>query len=106
MILLFTRFCTPLLTSKYEFNVRVVFFTDSPVTERYSFVSSDTDDCATNPCQNGGTCIDGEASHNCTCRTGFTGANCENSKNFDFCFCCFLLIIFNVLSIIWRVSKE
>ena len=45
------------------------------------FVFSDIDDCAPNPCQNGGTCMDGVASYNCTCRTGFNGSKCQNSKN-------------------------
>ena len=35
------------------------------------------DDCAPNPCQNGGTCTDGANSYTCTCAAGFTGANCE-----------------------------
>ena len=35
------------------------------------------DDCAPNPCQNGGSCVDGVASYTCTCAGGFTGVNCE-----------------------------
>ena len=35
------------------------------------------DECASNPCQNGGTCTDGENSYTCTCLEGFYGSNCE-----------------------------
>ena len=38
------------------------------------------DDCTPNPCENGGTCIDGVASYKCTCVAGFTGHNCFTSK--------------------------
>ena len=41
------------------------------------------DDCASSPCQNGGTCQDGINSHTCTCAPGFDGDNCEN--NIDDC---------------------
>ena len=43
-------------------------------------ISADTDDCATNPCENGGTCVDGVNSHTCTCVEGYEGSNCETSK--------------------------
>ncbi len=35
------------------------------------------DDCAPNPCQNGGTCTDGVNSYTCACPAGWTGTNCE-----------------------------
>ncbi|XP_031559899.1 neurogenic locus Notch protein-like isoform X3 [Actinia tenebrosa] len=35
------------------------------------------DDCASNPCQNGGSCHDQVNSYRCTCATGFTGAECQ-----------------------------
>ncbi|HVV82388.1 MAG TPA: DNRLRE domain-containing protein [Kofleriaceae bacterium] len=40
-------------------------------------------DCASNPCQNGGTCTDGANSYTCSCPAGFTGANCQT--NIDDC---------------------
>ncbi len=39
--------------------------------------------CAPNPCQNGGTCVDGGASYSCTCVVGFEGTRCET--NVDDC---------------------
>ena len=36
------------------------------------------DDCATNPCANGGTCNDGVNGFTCTCVNGFTGATCTD----------------------------
>ena len=37
----------------------------------------DTDDCALNPCQNGGSCVDGVDSFTCFCDAGFEGVNCQ-----------------------------
>ncbi|MDI1432520.1 FG-GAP-like repeat-containing protein [Polyangium sorediatum] len=44
---------------------------------------TNVDDCAPNPCQNGGTCTDGVDSYTCQCAPGFTGTNCET--NVDGC---------------------
>ena len=41
------------------------------------YSSSDIDECASSPCQNGGTCIDGINSHTCNCVPGHAGDNCE-----------------------------
>ncbi|CAH1255193.1 JAG1 [Branchiostoma lanceolatum] len=37
----------------------------------------DTDDCQSDPCQNGGTCVDGLDSYSCNCTNGFSGDTCE-----------------------------
>lgn len=37
----------------------------------------DIDDCASNPCFTGSTCIDGIAEYKCICINGMTGKNCE-----------------------------
>ena len=40
-----------------------------------------TDDCASSPCQNGATCVDGVFSYICTCPSGWTGKNCDTDIN-------------------------
>ncbi|KAI8512834.1 hypothetical protein Bbelb_094730 [Branchiostoma belcheri] len=47
-------------------------------------IGLDIDECASNPCQNGGTCQDGVNSYSCRCPTGFLGDNCE-SDYLDWC---------------------
>lgn len=39
------------------------------------------DDCAVNPCQNGGTCIDFVSDYKCYCNPGFIGTHCEENVN-------------------------
>ena len=39
----------------------------------------DIDDCLENPCNNNGTCLDGIASYDCVCPSGFSGIDCEIS---------------------------
>ena len=40
----------------------------------------DIDECASNPCENGGSCSDGIDSYTCDCLDGYDGADCENGK--------------------------
>lgn len=44
---------------------------------------ADTDPCASDPCQNAGTCSNVDSgdgfTYNCTCPEFYTGTNCENS---------------------------
>ena len=35
------------------------------------------DDCASDPCKNGGQCVDGVAEYECRCKPGFQGFTCE-----------------------------
>ena len=35
--------------------------------------------CISNPCLNGGTCLNGINSYTCTCPPGYTGSNCGDS---------------------------
>ena len=41
----------------------------------------DIGECASDPCQNGGTCIDEINAFTCMCMRGYTGDICETSKN-------------------------
>lgn len=41
----------------------------------------DIDDCQSNPCQNGGTCIDEVNSFVCLCLPSYGGATCEKGNN-------------------------
>ena len=40
----------------------------------------DVNECLNNPCKNGGTCYNNEASYHCVCPTGWTGQNCKIGK--------------------------
>ena len=40
----------------------------------------DIDECASSPCQNGGSCTDVVNGHTCICVDGYDGPNCENGK--------------------------
>lgn len=44
------------------------------------FPFTDINDCESNPCKNGGTCIDGVNSYKCICSGGWEGAYCETSE--------------------------
>ncbi|CAH1790488.1 unnamed protein product, partial [Owenia fusiformis] len=37
----------------------------------------DIDECSSNPCQNGGSCVDRFDGYHCTCAPGYWGANCD-----------------------------
>ncbi|XP_028622210.1 coagulation factor VII isoform X2 [Grammomys surdaster] len=50
-------------------------------TKQFWTVYSDGDQCASNPCQNGGTCQDHLKSYVCFCLLDFEGRNCEKNKN-------------------------
>ncbi len=40
----------------------------------------DINECASNPCQNGGVCVDGINRFTCNCPVGYTGLFCEIGK--------------------------
>ena len=48
-------------------------FTDNQI----HVLHTDIDECASNPCQNGGTCADVVNGYDCSCKPGYTGADCE-----------------------------
>ncbi len=37
-------------------------------------------ECQSQPCQNGATCVDQNNGYTCTCTAGWTGLHCENGK--------------------------
>lgn len=43
-----------------------------------SMCQTSIDDCASNPCTHGGTCVDGIQSYECVCAFGFIGTHCES----------------------------
>ena len=40
-------------------------------------ILSDIDDCADQPCQNGGNCTDAVNGYTCNCVSGYSGKNCS-----------------------------
>lgn len=53
--------------------------------EIHSITISGVDECGSNPCQHGGTCIDEHLSYTCTCVDGYTGTVCETGEHFYWC---------------------
>ena len=53
-------------------------------------LASDIDECANNPCQNGGICTNQEATFVCRCQLGWTDKLCDKSKvtSYGFFFVC------------------
>ena len=42
--------------------------------------TSDVNECDSNPCRNGGTCVDAMSKYTCSCKTGFSGTHCEHGR--------------------------
>ena len=45
---------------------------------------ADQDECLSNPCRNGGQCIDLINGYRCECGTNYSGKNCERGKRNNF----------------------
>ena len=45
--------------------------------------SIDVDECASGPCQNGGTCVDQVNGYQCQCAPGYTDLQCQTGKGTD-----------------------
>ena len=45
---------------------------------------SDFDECGSNPCQNGGTCVDGLNQYTCSCQAGYTGTSCQTGQTVSY----------------------
>ena len=41
---------------------------------------TDIDECASQPCQNNGQCVDGINRYSCTCEPGYTDTHCETGR--------------------------
>lgn len=39
---------------------------------------TDVSECASNPCQNGGTCAEGVNQYKCTCPQNWSGSHCQH----------------------------
>ena len=46
--------------------------------ENKPFVAVDIDECTSQPCQNGGTCVDGVNSFFCKCSNALSGPFCQS----------------------------
>lgn len=45
----------------------------------FSILPLDINECASHPCKNGGSCLDGINAYKCTCTAGYAGKSCETS---------------------------
>lgn len=45
------------------------------------FLFSVVDTCVSQPCMNGGTCVNTKESYRCDCAPGYNGVNCEKELN-------------------------
>ena len=44
----------------------------------FSYLSANINECASNPCENGATCIDEINGFTCECSPGYSGTVCES----------------------------
>ena len=42
---------------------------------------TETNECASSPCLNGGSCVDGDNEYACNCKQGFSGKDCQLSSS-------------------------
>ena len=45
---------------------------------------TDMDECSSNPCFNGGTCVDQVNGYVCNCQSGYGGTRCQTSEHFAY----------------------
>ena len=50
------------------------------ILDKIEILSAFIDECASSPCQNGGTCVDDINSYSCNCDVGYEGTNCETGN--------------------------
>ena len=64
---LFNRYVIEHIDSKEEANFAQLAYLDS----------ADIDECANNPCQNNGVCLNLDNGYECVCVAGYSGWNCS-----------------------------
>ena len=47
-----------------------------------SLLPTDIDECSSNPCRNGGLCVDLINSYQCVCQPGYNGINCKIGEHY------------------------
>uniref|UniRef100_A0A3Q2DSS2 Neurocan core protein n=1 Tax=Cyprinodon variegatus TaxID=28743 RepID=A0A3Q2DSS2_CYPVA len=70
--------CLTLISCNMKYICGSVYYDSPPVF--LSMFPADIDDCQSNPCQNGGTCIDEINSFVCLCLPSYGGATCEKGN--------------------------
>ena len=59
-----------------------------------NIIIADTDECASNPCQNGATCEDGVNSWSCDCVEGYIGDTCSIGTSSILCVFVFVCLFY------------
>ena len=68
---IYSVYSVPMLfDSFYAFHMCFLF-------TKINFVFQDIDECASNPCSEDATCVDGINYYTCSCADGHTGTHCE-----------------------------
>ena len=75
---MFTTCCN--ICNRSRSKIPYVNFVPSVKGNCFFFYIADIDECQSgNPCQNGGSCQNTDGGYACTCRSRYTGNNCEHS---------------------------
>ena len=63
---------------------------------------TETDECHSNPCQNGGTCVDGVYSFTCKCQSPYGGEFCHGKE----LFISYLVVVVAIVSIFYMTGAK